>query len=278
MPSAAEYGPLIAAVVLVALVVAVVILRRLRRGPDDCQTCGYSLRGLQSRTCPECGHVNPAAAERPQSSLDRRARIVRASIFLVVALGAIPAFWILESRLPLRTLWTFNGRIAAQVGTQIQMIQTKGEGAEWSRQRDTASLGGEPTELTFVAVGATDLPPIVLVRTTPSEPWTLANGSPIATDTVPRWVEQAMPAASAKARDSAVEAMHAFLKLGWNDGSLAMFCDRAVELSAQDASLCTPIVSGIDSRDTSSQSIRVGFFLAVGVLTLLAMALLLRSR
>lgn len=29
--------------------------RRLKRDPSDCAGCGYSLEGLESNTCPECG-------------------------------------------------------------------------------------------------------------------------------------------------------------------------------------------------------------------------------
>ena len=32
-----------------------VVSRRMRRGPSDCEHCGYSHEGLKADTCPECG-------------------------------------------------------------------------------------------------------------------------------------------------------------------------------------------------------------------------------
>jgi hypothetical protein len=42
------------------------LIRRRRQGPLTCLTCGYDLRGSESRTCPECG-----AERRPKPHPNR---------------------------------------------------------------------------------------------------------------------------------------------------------------------------------------------------------------
>ncbi|MGS3016595.1 hypothetical protein AB2890_24775, partial [Escherichia coli] len=72
--------------------------KKLKGKPSvaKCQECGYSLKGLETPICPECGHVNPTGRVRPDHEIEskRSARaywfkpVVMIGIGLPIAAGA----------------------------------------------------------------------------------------------------------------------------------------------------------------------------------------------
>jgi len=114
-----EYGVTILVLIPAAFVSLRYALRGGGWGRTACESCGYSLRGLRGRRCPECGHENPRAGKGGRKALrltwweSATWRSAAAGGGLLALLYLTVAAWSVLSEPPLR-LPTKYWKIASQ--------------------------------------------------------------------------------------------------------------------------------------------------------------------
>lgn len=184
--------------------------------------------------------------------------------------------------MPVRTQWTYYGRITCQENIASASVEIIGTAVDWRPHRDMAMPQPEPTRMTFRASAPNNAAPLVFTRDAPDSEWKLqANLSPATDSTqtaVNAWLEHAYPAFSDETLAKMAEMSESFLKPGWTDGSLEAYCEsQQLASSHRDTVICVPQVVGVDGADTSSTTVRRIVHLTLG-LSVLGAAILIWKR
>jgi len=243
MPSAFEISLVVGCSAAVGACIAVAIARRLRG--NRCSTCGYSLRGLESRRCPECGTANDQASI---SHGPRKRVILKLAGAGFILLSVHTAFLVAERYVPVRNVVTYQGRI---VPTAIRFI---GSGAAWSRWNTCP----EPAQIRF----ASEDQEISLLRI--DSGWAFEESRDKASS-----AEIAVLLGANELDDS----IAALLTLGWANGELDGFARRA----RTGGSPFVPEIVNVDVVDESTWTLRWVVRLTLALAAVAAVWWILRS-
>jgi len=95
---------------------SLLLLRYAIFNPDRCQACGYSLAGLESKRCPECGYEPPT--DELKADLSRLGKYAKRCALVTIGLLLLGfGFVFIEPRIPMRGEVVFSGRFEPGGGT-----------------------------------------------------------------------------------------------------------------------------------------------------------------
>jgi hypothetical protein len=134
-------------VAVVGLLIVTLLPRRSAPAAGDaaCGSCGYSTRGLETLTCPECGEDLRRVGIIPSGGAARRRLgfLIPAIVFTAALLFiGVPANSLLTDLLPLRRTYERTITATSPAGRKYQII---GKASTWSEQRPPLNVTVEMT-------------------------------------------------------------------------------------------------------------------------------------